>query len=134
MPHAPRSARECEGIDSHTPKGTPIWELESRWTPECSKNDCRGQNPMNWEIIGNWLKLRCVKWSRMTHFDIWNSSYGQKNGQESNWQFDSWPLKVGNWPDLLACKWRATYYWKALEESYNFAWDLVSIQGLNAKL
>jgi len=24
MPHAPRSARECEGIDPHTPEGTPI--------------------------------------------------------------------------------------------------------------
>jgi len=24
MPHAPRSARECEGIGLHTPKGTPI--------------------------------------------------------------------------------------------------------------
>jgi len=24
MPHAPKSARECEGIDPHTPKGTPI--------------------------------------------------------------------------------------------------------------
>jgi len=23
MCHAPRSARECEGIDLHTPKGTP---------------------------------------------------------------------------------------------------------------
>ncbi len=23
MPHAPRSVRECEGIDLHTPKGTP---------------------------------------------------------------------------------------------------------------
>ncbi len=23
MPHAPKSARECEGIDPHTPKGTP---------------------------------------------------------------------------------------------------------------
>jgi len=23
MPHAPRSARECEGIDPHTPKRTP---------------------------------------------------------------------------------------------------------------
>jgi len=22
-PHAPRSAKECEGIDPHTPKGTP---------------------------------------------------------------------------------------------------------------
>ncbi len=24
MPHAPGSARKCEGIDPHTPKGTPI--------------------------------------------------------------------------------------------------------------
>jgi len=23
MSHAPRSAKECEGIDPHTPKGTP---------------------------------------------------------------------------------------------------------------
>jgi hypothetical protein len=24
MPHAPGSARDCEGINPHTPKGTPI--------------------------------------------------------------------------------------------------------------
>ncbi len=23
MPHAPRNVKECEGIDPHTPKGTP---------------------------------------------------------------------------------------------------------------
>ncbi len=28
MPHAPRSARECEGIDLHTPKGTPTLGVE----------------------------------------------------------------------------------------------------------
>jgi hypothetical protein len=31
-------------------------------------------------------------------------------------------------------KWRATYYWKALNEGYNFALDLISIRGLHAKL
>jgi hypothetical protein len=67
-------------------------------------------------------------------FDIWNTSYGQKKGQESNWQFNSWPLKVWNWPDFHACKWRATYRWKALNEGYNFALDLISIKGLHAKL
>jgi hypothetical protein len=49
-------------------------------------------------------------------------------------QFDSRPLKVGNHPDFLACKWRATYRWKALNESYNFALDLISIEGLHTKL
>ncbi len=46
MPHAHGSARECEGTNPHTPKGTPFWELEFQWTPKCSKSDCRGQNPM----------------------------------------------------------------------------------------
>jgi hypothetical protein len=70
----------------------------------------------------------------MTHLDIWNTSYGQKKGRESNYQFDSRPLKVKNQPDYLACMWRATYYWKALNESYNFASDLISIRGLWTKL
>jgi len=47
MPHAFGSARECEGIDPHIPKELPLWELESQWTPECSKSDYRGQNPMD---------------------------------------------------------------------------------------
>jgi hypothetical protein len=29
----------------------------------------------------------------------------KRKGRESNWQFDSRPLKVGNRPDFLACKW-----------------------------
>ncbi len=32
------------------------------------------------------------------------------------------------------CRWRATYRWKALDKGYNFASDLISIQGLQAKL
>jgi len=47
---------------------------------------------MDWEVfytIEKLLKYRCLKWAHMTHLDIWNTSYGQKKGQESNWQFDS---------------------------------------------
>jgi len=51
-----------------------------------------------------------------------------------NCQFDSRPQKVGNRPDLLSCKGRATYCWKALDESYNFALDRIVIRGLFAKL
>jgi hypothetical protein len=36
----------------------------------------------------------------MTHLDIYNTSYGQKKGQESNWQFDSRPRKVVGLPSL----------------------------------
>jgi hypothetical protein len=39
-------------------------------------------------IIGKLLKRRCLKWVRMIHLDIQNTSYGQKKGRESNWQFE----------------------------------------------
>jgi hypothetical protein len=94
------------------PKELPLWELESQWTPEYLESDYKNQNPKALRIlytIGKLLKQRYLKWARMTHLDIWNTSYGQKKGRESNWQFDSRPLKVRNWPDFLACRWRTTY-------------------------
>jgi hypothetical protein len=51
----------------------------------------------------------CLKWAHVTHLDTSNTTYGQKKGRESNWQFDSQPLKVVNHLNFLACKWRATY-------------------------
>jgi hypothetical protein len=85
-------------------------------------------------IIRKILEGRCLKWAHMTHLDIWNTNYGQKKGRESNCQFDFWPLKVKIRPDFLACRWRATYHWKALDKGYNFSWDFISIRGLHAKL
>jgi hypothetical protein len=109
----------------------------ANWTPKFSNNDYRGQNPLEWSvfyIIGKPLERRCLKWACMTHLDTFNISYGQKKGQESNWQFDSRPLKVKNRPNFLACRWRATYPWKDLDEGYKFALDLISIEGLHTKL
>jgi hypothetical protein len=70
----------------------------------------------------------------MGHLDICSTRYGKKKGRESNWQFDSWPLKVGNRPNLGACRWSATHCWKNLEESYKFASDLIPIGGLSKEL
>jgi hypothetical protein len=111
--------------------------MESRWTPETSKKNFRGQNSMACDvlyIIENLLKCRCLKWVCIAHLDIWNTSYGQKKGRESNCQFDSRPKKVKNRLDLLVYRWRATYHWKALDEGYNFSSDHISIRGLLAKL
>jgi len=60
---------------------------------------------------------------------IWicSPSYGQKKGWESNSQFDSRPLKVGNRPLLDVASRSVTWCWKALDESYNFGLDLVPI-------
>jgi len=108
------------------PRQLPLWEMESQWTPETSESDFKGQNLMArgvLYIIRKILELRCLKWARITHLDIWNISYGQKKGQESNYQFDSQQEKVKNRPDLLGCRGCATYRWKALNKNYNFALD-----------
>jgi hypothetical protein len=68
------------------------------------------------------------------HLDIYSTSYVKKKSWESNWQFDSWPLKDKNQPDFVACRQCATYCWKAIDKSYNFALDLIVIRGLHKKL
>jgi hypothetical protein len=83
-----------------------------------------------WKLLGR----RCLKWFCMTHLNIYNTSYGRKKGGESNWWFDSHPLKVKNLPDFLMCRWRATYRWKALDKSYNFALDCIVIWSFHTKL
>ncbi len=120
--HASESVGRCEGMNPHTPSGLPLWELESQWTSKSSKSNCKGQNSLDWRIfytIKKLLKHKFLKWACKCHLSTWNTSYGQKKGQESNCQFESRPLKVRNRPDLLACKWHVTYYWKALDGGYN---------------
>jgi hypothetical protein len=80
------------------------------------------------------LECKCLKWACMTHLNTLNTIYGQKKGQESNWQFNPWPVKVKNRPNFLVCRWLVTYLWKDLDEGYNFASDPISIGGLHAKL
>jgi hypothetical protein len=106
------------------------WELESSGTPECLELDKKGKNTSNWGVlgvIGKVLKRRYRKCPRIDNSNICSPSYGQKKGRESNWQFDSRPLKVRNRPlpnVLFEC---ATWRWKDLDEGYNFGSDLVAI-------
>jgi hypothetical protein len=51
-----------------------------------------------------------------------------------NRQFDFQPLKIDIPPNLLACRWRATYHWNALDEGYNFSLNLILIEGMNETL
>jgi hypothetical protein len=125
--------RKCEN-EIHIPEmGT--WE--SFGTFKSSEFNCKGQNTSHWGVfymIRKISKCICPKWARMTHLDIYNTSYGQKKGRESNWQFDSRPWKVRNRPDSFACRWRVTRRWKALDEGYNFGLNLVPIGGLHPSL
>jgi hypothetical protein len=124
---------ECEDETHILEMGT--WE--SAETPETSEFDCRGQNTLHHYvlyIIGKLSKRRCRKCACMSHLDICNTSYGKKKGRKSNWQFDSWPPKVKNRPNPKACRWCATCCWKALNEGYEFASNLILIGGLGKEL
>ncbi len=62
-------------VNSHCSSWSP------KWTPESSKCNYKGQNPLPWivlSIIGNLLKRRCLKWACITHLDIWNTYYDIK--------------------------------------------------------
>jgi hypothetical protein len=107
-------------------------ELESSGTPECLELDSKAQNTLPWGVlgvIGKVSKCRCPKWPRIGHLDICSPSYGQKKGRESNWQFDSRPLKVRNRPVPNVLSGSATWRWKALFDGYKIGSDLVAIQG-----
>jgi hypothetical protein len=124
---------KCEG-EAHTPESG---KLKSSRTPENLERDCRGQISSHMSVlgvIGKVLRCRCSKWPRMSHLDICSPSYGQKKGRESNWQFDSRPLKVGNRPVLDVPSKSTTRSWKALFEGYKFGSDLVPIRGWGEEL
>jgi hypothetical protein len=122
---------KCEG-EAHTPESG---NLESSRTPKNLELQLKGQNTLHWGVlgvIGKVLKCKCLSWPRIGHLDIWSPSYGQKKGRESDCQFDSWPLKVGNRPFSDICSESATWRWKALEESYNIGSNLALI-GLGSR-
>jgi hypothetical protein len=112
-------------------------DLESSGTPECSELDSKAQNTSHWGVLGvieKVLKRRCRKWPRIGHLDICSPSYGQKKGRESNCQFDSRPLKVGNRPFLDLRIESAIRRWKDLDASYKFGSGLVAIRRRSQEL
>jgi hypothetical protein len=48
--HAPKSARECEGMNPKLPNELPLWELKSQWTFKFSKGNYICQNSLDWGV------------------------------------------------------------------------------------
>jgi hypothetical protein len=125
---------KCGGEAQHLEKSE---DLESFGIPECLELDSKAQNTSHWGVpcvIGKVLKRRCRKWPRISHLGICSPSYGQKKARESNWQFDSRPLKVGNrpLPDLRIES--AIRRWKDLDAGYKFGLDFVAIRRRSREL
>ncbi len=122
------------GVKPNTPK---VGDLESSGTPECVKFDSKAQNTLHWGVlgvIGKFLKNRYRKWPHIGHLDICSPSYGQMKGRESNWQFDSRPLKVRIRPAPNVRWGSATCCWKDLDKGYKIGLDLVPIRGWGEEL
>jgi len=114
--------------ETPTPK---VEDLESSGTPECLEFNRKAQNNSHWGVLGvirKVLKRRYRKWPRIGNLDVYSPSYGRKKGRESNWQFDSRPLKVGNRPLPNLRIESATRRWKDIDEGYNFGLDIIAIR------
>jgi len=124
-------------VNLHTPNATPTLGNGLPMDFRNFRERCQGSKLNGcgvFYMIGKRLERRCLKWACIAHLDIWNTSYGQKKGRESNCQFDSRLEKARIWPDLLGHRGHAPYRWKDLDKSYNFVLDRISIRGLLAKL
>jgi hypothetical protein len=72
--HAKREARECGRVWEWTfalPSELPFWELESQWTFESLENDCKGQNPLDWEVPYTIESFWTVDFSSGLAWPIW---------------------------------------------------------------
>jgi hypothetical protein len=72
---------------SHSQVNSHCRSWSFKWIPESSKHNFRGRNPLAWRffyITEKILMRRGLNWSCIFHLDIWNTSYDQKKGRESN--------------------------------------------------
>jgi hypothetical protein len=110
---AKRSVRECENEDSHSQVSSHFGNWSPGGLPNLQKAITKVKTPRIKDffyIIEKLLKCRCLKWARMTHLDICNTSYGKKKGQESKLAIWFPTTKVENQPDFV----RASGVWHAV--------------------
>jgi hypothetical protein len=58
-------------MNLHTPKWAPTLELKSRWTPESSRSNCKGQNLLDWKVPYIIRKLLKVDIQNEFTWPIW---------------------------------------------------------------
>jgi hypothetical protein len=88
-------------MNLHTPKGASTLGTRVSVDSRMFKEWVQGSKPNGlnfFYIIGKLLKCRYLKWTRMTHLDIWNISYGQKKGP---WvKLPIWLLTIKSWESI----------------------------------
>jgi hypothetical protein len=135
------SVRKCEGVNPHTPKWTPMLGVGvPKGLPNFQSAIAGAKTPCLEEFFISLERSWSVDVQNGLVWTIWMSAAQVMGKWKARSQIailkekDSRPLKVGNRPDLLGFRRRATYRWKALNEGYNFSSDLIAIEGLHKKL
>jgi hypothetical protein len=95
--HVPKSVGRCEGMNPHIPKWATI--LGVRVVMDFRifrKNDCRGQNKLDWQFLIPLkdLGMKMFKMGLRIRFEYLKHKLWLKEKSKSNCQFDPWPLKV----------------------------------------
>jgi len=111
---------ECKRLNLMAPKCTPTLKVVFLREPRIFKALVKKANKHQikpQDTIEKVLKCRCLKCSHIIDLNLKCMSYDQKNGWESNWEFDYWPkilLEQGSnhlwfghaihhWKDLFKC-------------------------------
>jgi hypothetical protein len=98
--------------------------MESRRIPKTLETNLMGQNSMACGVsLYHWKALGTQMSKMGSHCSFGHLKHKLWPKEGLGVKLPVWLLtrKVGNRSDLLSCKQRATYRWKALDETYNFA-------------
>jgi len=128
---------ECEGMNHHTPKWAPTLRIRILMKSQIFKEWFQRSKPIELENSSyHWRALRMYMSKMGSHgpFGYLKHKLWPKEGPIIKLPISLSITKSFKSPYFLTCRWRATYYWKALDKGYNFALDLTWIEGLHTKL
>jgi hypothetical protein len=124
-------------MNSHISKATPTWGIGVPKDSQIFREWLQRSKPIglksslyHWKVIETYMSKMGL------HHPFGHLKHKSWPKERMGVKLADWLLttKSREWLDFLACKWHATYRWKALHEGYNFDWELISIRGLHTKL
>jgi hypothetical protein len=98
-----------------------LWELHSCGSCECLEPWLERQKRTKMGIHytnRNFLKCRCLKCHRIVHLNLICTSYDQKKGRKSTWEFDSRPQIPWKKASNEVQSGRVIHLWKDIFERY----------------
>jgi hypothetical protein len=131
------SAKEYEGMHSHTPKWIPISGVGVPMDFWIFRGRLQGSKPIGLKsYLYHWKSIETYMFKMGSHDPFGHLKHKLWPKERPGVKLTVWfpTTKSRNWPDFLVWRWLATYHWKALDKGYNFALDVITIGGFHKKL